>query len=273
MLEQHQTELEDERNRHDDNNIAKIPSFTRLDTEALDLTVTHHQNTDDNDENNLDKVKKAFESELERVKRDCDQQIERYKQRISLMSQTQKAELNELTSKVRALKDKHTESVKAYEAQIADLKQHIESLQVNSPDISEIRELIDNTASMMIVPQNISTKTNLSLVASIPAKPVSQSASNQNLGNICIKMNNNLSTFSGRPDQNVSEWIFQVNRLLEVSGHTDKEKIIVAANYLKDTALSDYIVEERENGMRSWEQFKSYKRFTPKTSLRRFEIS
>lgn len=255
-----------EKLRKADAELAELTKESQDARDALDKEKTEHKATkakkDELEERirtkqtEIESLKEAFESDLERVKREHDKQIETYKLKIAQLNNTQKCQLEELTSKVKDLRDKHIESVKAYEAQIKNLKNQIDSLNISCQD----------TESVTTIPEYSLSKTNLSLGNSNQIRAVSQSQSNHSIGNIGIKMNNNLPTFSGRPDQSVSEWIFQVNRLLEVSGYTDREKIIIAANYLNDTALSDYIVEERENEITTWEQFKSYmlKRFTPK---------
>lgn len=79
-------------------------------------------------------------------------------------------------------------------------------------------------------------------------------------------MNNSLQTFSGQPFENVKEWIYTTNRMLEISPYSDKEKTLVASNYLKDLALQEYMLHEQAKGHMTWDNFKKFMkdRFTPK---------
>ena len=80
-----------------------------------------------------------------------------------------------------------------------------------------------------------------------------------------IKMSTTLPEFHGKPDSNIEEWLYAATRILDMANYTDREKVAVASNYLRDIALADYLLHEQMVGKESWDSFKEYmrKKYTP----------
>jgi hypothetical protein len=80
-----------------------------------------------------------------------------------------------------------------------------------------------------------------------------------------IKIDSNLSSFTGRPEENVSDWLYTLKRELDSGNYYSKEKLMIATNYLKDIALQDYMLRERMYGKDTWVGFCEYmtEKYTP----------
>jgi len=75
-----------------------------------------------------------------------------------------------------------------------------------------------------------------------------------------------LTTFHGRPCENISDWLYYTNRVLIHTSHNDKEKVLLASSYLRDIAQQDYMLHEQAHANLTWSQFTEYLRekYTPK---------
>ena len=80
-----------------------------------------------------------------------------------------------------------------------------------------------------------------------------------------IKMDSTLTTFRGRPDENINDWLYTLDRAFRTGCYTSDEKLMIGTNYLKDIAIQDYIVRERLHGKESYTEFCQYmrKQYTP----------
>ena len=94
--------------------------------------------------------------------------------------------------------------------------------------------------------------------------------SSKNKGkNIKVKLNITLPDFHGRPEENISEWLYGVQRSLEMASYNDKEKVALASSALRDLARSDYLAHEQElaiqNKKYNYQEFSEYmkKKYTP----------
>ena len=72
-----------------------------------------------------------------------------------------------------------------------------------------------------------------------------------------IKIDSNLSSFTGRPEENVSDWLYTLKRELDSGNYYSKEKLMIA--------LQDYILRERMYGKDTWAGFCEYmtEKYTP----------
>ena len=87
--------------------------------------------------------------------------------------------------------------------------------------------------------------------------------SSKNKGkNIKVKLNITLPDFHGRPEENISEWLYGVQRSLEMASYNDKEKVALASSALRDLARSDYLAHEQElaiqNKKYNYQEFSEY---------------
>ena len=82
--------------------------------------------------------------------------------------------------------------------------------------------------------------------------------------NIKVKLNIVLEHFYGRMDENVSEWLYGVDRSLNMSKYNDAEKVALASEALKELARTDYLAHERElakqNKKNTYQEFCEYMR-------------
>ena len=148
------------------------------------------------------------------------------------------------------------------------LKNQAENSKSNKP-VSNNQALINSNAST----QNaIKAVESISLTSS-PFKTApetitidgSDNDSNKRQSNLKLKIQTNLSTFSGLPDQIIGEFIYGADRLFELGHYSDAEKVNVASSYLKGIAFSDWLLHEREYGKQTWKQFCEYMKtkYTP----------
>ena len=57
---------------------------------------------------------------------------------------------------------------------------------------------------------------------------------------IKVKMNATIPYFHGRPENNIGEWLYAAERILDMANYTGKEKVDIASTYLRDLAQQDY---------------------------------
>jgi hypothetical protein len=264
-------------------------------TELNDKITKLEENTKQTDEKSI-KVwqdKQALETLLEEQAAEYDNFRENAKDELLKTKEGHERQLEEIEIKLSNTVQKYNEQIKKLESEKIALQKQLEAVRKNNEENSEplgimssINRHFNNAEkTLSSVKNNELTGSQNSSERIRDTIPVIQSNSltsvpaisqnNDENNHMSIKMTHSLPSFSGRPHENVSDWLFTTNRLIEMCNYSDRKKVVVASAYLKDYALQIYNIHEHSKGELSWEEFKTFMKsyFTPKNSSKQVDLS
>ena len=152
--------------------------------------------------------------------------------------------LKEMKELVKAIEEKHQKEKESLLYELNEKDKLIESIESDS--VSKADELNKLKSDC-----NIKSK-----------------SSNNDTKELSKKLQSTLTTFHGRTGENIGDWLFYTNRVMEHSSHNDREKILLASSYLRDIAQQDYILYEQTHKNITWDEFTHYlkNKYTPKNN-------
>jgi chromosome segregation ATPase len=176
----------------------------------------------------------------------------------------EKASLNSKAEELQTKLEQTTHSERAARDELKNISDRSAAQLIEAAQ--KVKELSDEIANLKMK----ATKEAFNTAALQLKQALSNSTTESSLASsknkaIKIKMNTTLQTFSGRPDDNINEWLYQTNRILEVGDYNDYEKVTIASSYLRELASQDYMLQEQATGKQTWKDFSEYMRrkYTP----------
>ena len=209
-------------------------------------------------QNKFEELTRSYEEKLKQTQENIKEKLKQIQKLQNQLAQTEKVK-----NESKKLNEELINDLELANEQISQLKINSTQNQVEVIEDNDLEIIRQRKIKLASEAKNFSNSVDKTLaINSNPFYATTNSSAIQ------IEMRTSLPIFTGRPDANpnISDWIFQSKKIMDLANYTESQMVAIGTNHLKELAQQDYILYEKTNGIhKTWSEFSEFmiKRYTP----------
>ena len=209
-------------------------------------------------QNKFEELTRSYEEKLKQTQENIKEKLKQIQKLQNQLAQTEKVK-----NESKKLNEELINDLELANEQISQLKINSTQNQVEVIEDNDLEIIRQRKIKLASEAKNFSNSVDKTLaINSNPFYATTNSSAIQ------IEMRTSLPIFTGKPDANpnISDWIFQSKKIMDLANYTESQMVAIGTNHLKELAQQDYILYEKTNGIhKTWSEFSEFmiKRYTP----------
>lgn len=201
-------------------------------------------------QNKFEELTRSYEEKLKQTQENIKEKLKQIQKLQNQLAQTEKVK-----NESKKLNEELINDLELANEQISQLKINSTQNQVEVIEDNDLEIIRQRKIKLASEAKNFSNSVDKTLaINSNPFYATTNSSAIQ------IEMRTSLPIFTGRPDANpnISDWIFQSKKIMDLANYTESQMVAIGTNHLKELAQQDYILYEKTTNSEN----SSYKQLT-----------